>query len=46
MRDQALPINQELVSFGLSPEDRMVVEDQAALAFGGLLLENQCRVIS
>src|SRR6516165_1130715 len=43
MRDQALPIHQELVSFGLSPEDWMVVEDQAGLPLGGLLLENQCR---
>ena len=36
MRDQALPINPEFISFGLSTEDRVIVEDQAGLRFLGL----------
>jgi len=43
MRNQAMPVHQELVAFGFTAENRMVVENKTCLAFSALLLKDQRR---
>ncbi len=43
MRDEPVSIHEKLIAFRFAAEDRMVIEDEAGLAFARLLLKSQGR---